>query len=205
MNRCVITLSVFLLFLSCVKHQSRVAPDRPGHQEGEVSFRLLVEPGSEKKEDPEGWEFQPPRFSGEPGVPVYPERALAARFGSATIVVRIVIGVDGGVTEVSQRPGSTPGPFAEDFRQAVEAGASSITFRAEAPGILRWAIDGCLRYQRTGLAEPEGVAERQQRACESSMNHIGIYGANTPFSFPKSSIAKCFWLKRSPSKTFRDS
>ena len=31
------------------------------------------------------------------------------------------------------------------------------TFRAEASGILRWLVDGCLDWQRHGLAEPEAV------------------------------------------------
>jgi len=55
-------------------------------------------------------------------MPVYPRRALAAKAGWATVGVKITVDSTGRVTDI--RPSiltlSTPGPFAADFREAVE-------------------------------------------------------------------------------------
>jgi len=45
-------------------------------------------------------------------------------------------------------------PFVETF--PIDTTLST-TLAAEAPGILRWAIQGCLEWQRNGLQEPEIV------------------------------------------------
>ncbi len=60
----------------------------------------------------------------EPAVtPTYPDRALKGGAGRAFVGVHVTVDVDGRVADV--RPSmfvfSTPGPFAEDFREAVEA------------------------------------------------------------------------------------
>ncbi len=55
-------------------------------------------------------------------LPIYPVRALKARARPATVGVRITVGTKGQVSDI--RPSmlvfSTPGPYAEDFRDAVE-------------------------------------------------------------------------------------
>lgn len=55
-------------------------------------------------------------------MPVYPAKALKAKAGRNTVGVRIVVDPQGRVSEIrmSMLVFSTPGPFAEDFRDAVE-------------------------------------------------------------------------------------
>lgn len=63
--------------------------------------------------------------------PVYPPRALKAKAGRATVGVRITVDVTGRVSDVapSMLVFSTPGPFADDFRAAVEAAVRQWRFR----------------------------------------------------------------------------
>ena len=55
-------------------------------------------------------------------MPVYPAKALKAKAGRNTVGVRIIVDPEGRVREIrmSMLVFSTPGPFAEDFRDAVE-------------------------------------------------------------------------------------
>jgi putative DNA primase/helicase len=64
-------------------------------------------------------------------------------------------------------------------------GLSDILVAEEGPGILRWMVDGCLEWQRIGLAEPAKVREATQgyrneqdvigdfidQCCESFLDH----------------------------------
>jgi TonB family protein len=54
-------------------------------------------------------------------LPQYPQAALEAGAGAAHVVVRIVIGTDGRLTDVrdSPREASSLGPFMDEFRDAV--------------------------------------------------------------------------------------
>lgn len=63
--------------------------------------------------------------------PVYPARALKARAGRATVGVRITVDVTGRVSDVapSMLVFSTPGPFADEFREAVESAVRQWRFR----------------------------------------------------------------------------
>lgn len=63
--------------------------------------------------------------------PVYPPRALKARAGRTTVGVRITVDVAGRVSDVapSMLVFSTPGPFADEFREAVEAAVRQWRFR----------------------------------------------------------------------------
>ncbi len=119
MNRFLILLTSLLIPISCAKHQVSVAvPPEVSH--GEVSFKFLAGKDSGGKQDSRGWEYHPPLLMGEAGMPSYPERPLATRFGSAVVIVKIVINSAGEVTDVRPEPGSTTGPFAVDFFHAVE-------------------------------------------------------------------------------------
>lgn len=53
--------------------------------------------------------------------PIYPARALAAKAGRAVVGVRIIVDTTGRISSVtpSLRIFSTPGPFADDFLEAV--------------------------------------------------------------------------------------
>jgi hypothetical protein len=55
-------------------------------------------------------------------LPVYPAKALKAKAGRNTVGIHIIVDSEGRVREVrmSMLVFSTPGPFAEDFRDAVE-------------------------------------------------------------------------------------
>ena len=55
-------------------------------------------------------------------LPIYPTKALAAKAGQATVGVNVTVDTSGQVTEIrsSILTFSTPGPFAGDFRTAVE-------------------------------------------------------------------------------------
>lgn len=73
-----------------------------------------------------------PAFPLKPMVlPVYPPRALAARAGAATVGVRLKLDAAGRVTEVgpSLLVYSTPGPFSEDFLEAVKVAVLQWRFR----------------------------------------------------------------------------
>ena len=50
--------------------------------------------------------------------------------------------------------------------------------RDEASGILRWMIEGCLAYQREGLAEPNSVAQATAR-FRASEDVVGAFLADT--------------------------
>lgn len=62
--------------------------------------------------------------------PVYPADALKARAGWATVGLQITIGTDGRVASIQQSMValSTPGPWADSFRRAVEAALAQWRF-----------------------------------------------------------------------------
>jgi outer membrane biosynthesis protein TonB len=73
-----------------------------------------------------------PAFPLKPMVlPVYPPRALAAKAGAATVGVRLKVDAAGRVAEVgpSLLVYSTPGPFADDFLEAVKIAVKQWRFR----------------------------------------------------------------------------
>ncbi len=69
-----------------------------------------------------GRRYREAEAAGELALPVYPRAALAAKFGAATVGVKVTVDVQGRVTDV--RPSmlvfSTPGPYADAFFAAVE-------------------------------------------------------------------------------------
>ncbi len=94
-------------------------------------------------------------LKGQP-LPVYPARALKAKAGAATVGVRVTVDKAGRVTEIgpSLLVFNTPGPWAEDFLEAVKEAVRQWKFRpaeilqverAEAPG---------LSYNRIARREP---------------------------------------------------
>jgi hypothetical protein len=84
-------------------------------------------------------------MKGQP-LPVYPARALKAKAGAATVGVRVWIDAEGKPKDIgpSLLIFSTPGPFAQDFLDAVKATVSTWRFhpaesmqleRVEKPGV----------------------------------------------------------------------
>lgn len=88
-------------------------------------------------------------------LPVYPPRALKAKAGRNIVGVHIIVDVTGHVREVrmSMLVFSTPGPFADDFRDAVELAVRQWRFspaRSERIDILH---AGDTTYSRVGSSE----------------------------------------------------
>ncbi|MEJ1971734.1 MAG: hypothetical protein WDM96_04340 [Lacunisphaera sp.] len=93
-------------------------------------------------------------------MPIYPQRALKAQAGRSTVGIHIVVDISGHVAEV--RPSllvfSTPGPFAEDFRDAVELAVRQWQFtpaRAEYYEIVHEGAATYSRLMRTEAVETE--------------------------------------------------
>lgn len=149
---CATLFIAILACISCVKHQSIGVIPPQNSLKSDVSFKFLPESDSGEGNDPHGWEYHPPRLIGDAVHPVYPERALAAGVGSVILVVRINVGPDGAITDLMLSPDSKPGPFSEDFFQAVETAVKKWKFtRPE-----RWYLedgkdlngDGKIDYQK---------------------------------------------------------
>ncbi|HWA24933.1 MAG TPA: hypothetical protein VG734_04590 [Lacunisphaera sp.] len=91
-------------------------------------------------------------------MPVYPARALAAKAGATTVGVHLSVDEHGAITDIraSIWVVSFPGPFAEDFRAAVEAALRQWRFRpAETVEVEQVQQDG-FTYAR--VAKREAVA-----------------------------------------------
>lgn len=89
-------------------------------------------------------------------LPVYPPRALRARAGAASVGIHVTVDTQGRVTNI--RPSiwifSTPGPFADEFRQAVETAVQQWRFRpAEARHLEPFEENG-YRGLRVAHTEP---------------------------------------------------
>jgi hypothetical protein len=105
-------------------------PPAPDPARGQSSFEFLVDPPARDAEHSRYEQFMPPRPIGELASPEYPERALAAGYGPVSLAVRVNIGTEGQVTGISDIPGKPEenGPYASDFRQAVESAVHTWKF-----------------------------------------------------------------------------
>jgi len=120
---CTALLTVALLAPGCAGHRGADVPEDP-HQpaHGRSSYDFLMNSASVDTTPPEDEELRPPTIAEEPVLPAYPPEALAGNAGPSTVAVRIMVDSEGLVAEVADSPRlpSTPGPFAPQFRQAVE-------------------------------------------------------------------------------------
>lgn len=86
-------------------------PPAQGKAKGDIEFVASSE------------QYREARAVGKPVKPVYPAKALAARAGKVIVGLHVALDPQGRIRDI--RPSiltfSTPGPFAEDFRQAAEA------------------------------------------------------------------------------------
>jgi hypothetical protein len=127
-------LVLIAVFAACARRPP-VAPAEADLLRGEVAYRFLFDTSFESSL-PDDQEFESPRVVAPLATPAYPSGALEAGAGPATVAVRFVIGRDGAVVRILDCPKltSTSGPFAAEFRQAVEEAVRSWRFT---PGELR--------------------------------------------------------------------
>jgi TonB family protein len=151
-----------VLLVSCTHRRSSIEPPAIQPGTGAVSYKFLPEDKTAGQKNPEGWEYQAPRLLGDAPLPIYPEHPLAARFGQALVIVRTTIAPEGTVTDVSPRPGSTPGRFAEDFFQAVDSAVRKWRFTPPQWWLLEEGNDlngdGKPDYQRVVRMDPVSVS-----------------------------------------------
>jgi hypothetical protein len=88
-------------------------------------------------------------------MPVYPQNALLAKAGRNIVGVRIIVDPEGRVreTRLSLLVFSTPGPFAEDFRAAVEAALRQWQFVPARAEYFEIVHDGQATYNRVTGSE----------------------------------------------------
>jgi putative DNA primase/helicase len=87
-------------------------------------------------------------------------------------------------------------PFERKFEKHEADKKLLATLKAEAPGILNWAIQGCLAWQSEGLQVPTAV-EQATRQYEQESDPIGPFLAecceqNPEFQVPKSTLWKAY-------------
>lgn len=99
-------------------------PAAPPARLGQSAYRFLPDPLAKMPEwTADEGDFQKPiPIRGRQPLPEYPEQALEDGIGDAWVTVRILIGLDGTLTAVTDSPleASSPGPHAAAFRQSVE-------------------------------------------------------------------------------------
>ncbi len=108
--------------------------------QGESTVKFLTE--STARPDPPGTRsLEPPTIIGELAMPLYPTTALAHGAGRVVVVVRIVIGVDGRVTDIQDSPRSRSGVgvYAEEFSRAIRDAVIQWKF---VPAELQFLEDG---------------------------------------------------------------
>lgn len=129
----ILVLAALLGTAGC-KHRPPAVAVSPSSQTplGEASFAIVPDPDAPRRELEKNQFYQRPIAKGKLAMPVYPKNALEQRFGAATVAVRIIIGVDGKITDISDSPItlSTSGPFEADFRNAVEEAIRTWTFES---------------------------------------------------------------------------
>lgn len=139
---------VLSMLVTACRHSGSGAPSLPSDARppaasvvstpmaGEVAVEFLADPDSPKPKLSESQEFTPasPRFT---PLPEYPPETLAGGGPSAVIAVRLVLG--GPEIEVKDSPklARYTGPYASEFRAAVEAAVRRWSFtaaRIDTPG-----------------------------------------------------------------------
>ncbi len=87
-------------------------------------------------------------------------------------------------------------PFERNFAKEGADKKLLATLKAEAPGILNWAIEGCLAWQSEGLRVP-GAVEQATREYEQESDPIGPFLADCcevdrKFQVPKSELWRAY-------------
>lgn len=87
-------------------------------------------------------------------------------------------------------------PFEQRFEKREADKKLLTTLKAEAPGILNWAVQGCLAWQKEGLQVPASV-ERATREYEQESDSFGPFLADcceqgTGFQVPKAELREAY-------------
>jgi len=100
-------------------------------REGEVAMEFLPDPAASEIKVAENQEFAPPAPMFTP-LPVYPPAALEGGASSTVVAVRLHLDATGAVIQVTDSPRRAPhhGPYASDFRKAVESAVRRWVFTA---------------------------------------------------------------------------
>jgi putative DNA primase/helicase len=85
-------------------------------------------------------------------------------------------------------------PFERNFAKEGADKKLLATLKAESPGILNWAIEGCLKWQSEGLRVPTAV-EQATRDYEQESDPIGPFLAECCEQQPEFQVAKSDLLK----------
>lgn len=99
-------------------------------------------------------------------------------------------------------------PFLSQIEEEKKDKGLKETLLEEAPGILRWAVDGCLAWQQGGLGKPKAIddATTKYRESQDVLGHfIGEEcELNANFSEPRSAVYKRYaaWCERLGIKTW---
>ena len=131
------SIASFAVLILCAGCPRKPAADVPAIEDrGSVGYAFLVDPSAGH---PAG-HFVPPEPREKLPLPFYPPEVLAAR-ATASVVVRILIDEEGRVKNVTDSPleGSSPGPFAREFRAAV---LRSLRHWRFTPGAIEQVEDG---------------------------------------------------------------
>lgn len=147
-----------LLVAACAGRRGMESPDDSIPPNGRSSFDFIYNSPSLDTEPPEDQELRPPVIAEELALPLFPPQALSGGAGPSTVAVRILVDTEGRVAEVADSPRlpSTPGPFADDFRRAVEDALAEWHFRPA-----QWR-----RYEPGEDLDGDGVAD-YRRVVES--------------------------------------
>jgi hypothetical protein len=144
-------LRVVFVILSCVvvltgcaarKPAPKPAPPAPPPPvEGKTTYKLIFDPGNPALGLPEDVQFRRPFPQDTKTLPKYPANALAVRDGPHREVVRFIIDTHGNVERVLDSPlaSSDGGPFAGDYRRAVEEALKSWHYE---PGVFQHVSPG---------------------------------------------------------------
>lgn len=135
----------------------------PVREEGGRSSFTVVEPppvlpvgaSAETTEPTHHGQYRDAHLRNPVTLPVYPARALKARAGRATVGVHVTIDAGGRVADIttSMFVFSTPGPFATDFRDAVEAAVRQWKFDPARVEYLETRTENDFTYNRVTRTE----------------------------------------------------
>lgn len=138
------------------------APRPPA--EGKTRYSYIFDPANPALGLPADVQFLRPMARETKTLPVYPAAALAAHDTPHREVVRIVIDDHGSVGQVSDSPmeRSDDGPFAADYRRAVDSAVRTWHFQ---PGVLQHVRDG---------EDKDGDGKADYKVM-TSWEHVAVY------------------------------